>query len=228
MKKIYLSKNAHPRLTAYLKEQGYRIHPVSGSGRVEGSIASHPDLYLCKLGAAEDAPLFRGDPALPASPYPGDVRYNAACTGSFFIHNLNYTDPALLCRIRSLGIPEIHVRQGYTKCSLAVIDEKAVITSDKGIAKALAPYGLDVLLIEKGHILLPGFDYGFIGGTCGRLGQEIVFNGNLAAHPDFRRITDFISARGLKTRYFPEYPLEDIGSILAADPESIQTEQERL
>ncbi len=61
---------------------------------------------------------------------------------------------------------------------------------------------------------LPGYDTGFIGGTSGRVGDEIIFNGDLSAHPDCQAIRQFIEERGLKVRYFSGYPLRDIGSII--------------
>ena len=73
---------------------------------------------------------------------------------------------------------------------------------------------MNVLLIQPGNIKLFGFDTGFIGGTCGRVGNEIIFTGALDKHPDFAKIVDFIEARGLAARWFSEYPLTDIGSIL--------------
>ena len=66
-------------------------------------------------------------------------------------------------------LTKIHVKQGYTRCSLLPVDDRSFITSDAGIAKTLAEHDTDVLLIHPGHIHLPGFDYGFIGGTGGGL-----------------------------------------------------------
>jgi hypothetical protein len=70
------------------------------------------------------------------------------------------------------------------------------------------------LLIDKGHIQLQGFDYGFIGGASGRIGDTIIFNGDITQHPDYEKIAAFIEDRDLKIKYFTEYPLEDIGSII--------------
>ena len=48
---------------------------------------------------------------------------------------------------------------------------------------------------------------------------EIVFNGDLSAHPDFNVISAFIESRGLSCVYFKDYPLTDIGSIIV-EPDS--------
>ena len=78
------------------------------------------------------------------------------------------------------------------KCSIAIVDENSIITYDAGIAKACEGIeDLSVLLVQPGFVRLDGYDTGFIGGTCGRVGDELVFNGDLSSHPDFPRILEF-------------------------------------
>ena len=109
----------------------------------------------------------------------------------------------------------IDVGQGYTKCSIVVVAEDAIITYDEGIIRACSKYPeLEVLQVSPGFVRLDGYDTGFIGGCSGRVGNEVLFNGNLFAHPDFQRIVTFIEKRGLTCRWFPDYKLTDIGSIL--------------
>ena len=52
--------------------------------------------------------------------------------------------------------------------------------------------GINVLLVEPGFVKLRGADTGFIGGASGRVDDEIVFNGDLSAHPNLKKITAFI------------------------------------
>lgn len=216
MKTIYLSKNAHCILIEYLKNKGFSINLIEGSPDFNFGISSHPDIYMCKLGISDESPVFFGDADRLGEKYPEDIRYNAACTGRFFIHNLKYTDNELFSVVQSMGLKTVNTRQGYSKCSIALVDENSAITSDDGSAKAMTAAGIDVLLIEKGHVLLKGYNYGFIGGTCGRVGNELVFNGDLSNHPDYERIKDFVKAKGITLKHFPEYPLEDIGSIICS------------
>ena len=68
--------------------------------------------------------------------------------------------------------------------------------------------------VVSGHVLLPGYDEGFIGGASGRVGDEVIFHGDLAAHPDFRGIVSFIESRGLRVKYFGGFALTDIGGII--------------
>ena len=73
---------------------------------------------------------------------------------------------------------------------------------------------LNVLKVSPGFVKLDGYDTGFIGGTSGRVGDEIIFHGDLFVHPDFQRIVSFIEKRGLTCRWFSDFKLTDIGSIL--------------
>ena len=96
-----------------------------------------------------------------------------------------------------------------------MVDGNSVITADRGIVSALKKCpDIDVLPISQGFVRLEKFEYGFLGGASGKVGNEIVFNGDLSAHPDYEAICRFIEARGLSVKYFPGYPLTDIGSIL--------------
>ena len=217
MKLAYLSSLAHPDLRTYLANSGYVIRTFPELCTVSSLVDNHPDVLLCKLGAKPESPIYEGvsDKLSPA--YPNDCRYNATCTGKFFIHKLAITDTGLLSAAKTNCGDElqlINVRQGYTKCSTVIVDEDSIITYDKGIAKPCEAVGMSVLLVEPGFVKLQGADTGFIGGASGRVDNEIVFNGNLSAHPNFREITTFIEGRGLGCKWFDSYELEDIGSII--------------
>ncbi|MEG0662480.1 MAG: hypothetical protein RR472_04310, partial [Anaerovoracaceae bacterium] len=206
---IYLSSLAHPLLYAYLSEKD-EITTVGPTDLVYPQISTHPDIYYCDLGNM----VYKGKKEALGSQYPQDILYNAACTGKYFIHNLKYTSPALLEIATAMNMVLINVKQGYTKCNTVIVDERSVIISDEGMARALGEAGLDVLLVSPGFVQLPGFDYGFLGGASGRIGNEIVFNGNLEDHPNYEGIVSFIQQRGVGVKYFHDYPLTDIGSII--------------
>ncbi len=217
MKVVYLSSLAHPALCTYLENAGHVIHNFPELRTVSNLVANHPDVLLCKLGVKPESPIYEGAPNALSPVYPGDCRYNAACTGKFFIHKLDVTDADLLDAAKASCENEleiIDVRQGYAKCSTVIVDEDSIITYDKGIAKPCEAAGMNVLLVKSGFVKLRGADTGFIGGASGHVGDEIVFNGDLSAHPNFREITAFIEERGLGCKWFESYELEDIGSII--------------
>ena len=215
MRKIYLAKYTNKILQDYLQAAGYILELISSEGLVDPAIQNHPDVFLCRLGIEADAPLIRASNAELGMGYPAEAAFNGACTGRYFIHNLKVTAPRLFDAVKDSGMDLIHVPQGYAKCSTVIVDKRSIITYDRGIAQACTGYDdLDVLLVSPGHVLLPGYDTGFIGGCSGRIDDEVIFNGDLSAHPDFARIRDFIESRDLKCVWFEEYPLTDIGSIL--------------
>lgn len=148
--------------------------------------------------------------------YPGSCIFNCVQLGDYFFHNVAYTDPTIMNIVNNSDYKIINVMQGYTNCNMVAVNESSIITSDPGIAKAILNTSneIDVLLISEGNVILKGFPHGFLGGTCGRIDNFLIFNGNLAAHPDFEAIKTFVESKNLKLKYFEEYPLTDIGSII--------------
>lgn len=208
----FLSENTSPRLLDHLTAHGYTVTTLSRNSTVSFGISDHADVWHCRLGCRDDSPLISASAAELNKGYPAEAAFNAACTGRFFIHRLDITNSRLLEAASSMTM--IDVRQGYTKCSTVIVDENSIITYDQAIAAPCRQAGMDVLLVRPGHIALPGYDTGFIGGTSGRCGDSVLFNGDLSAHPDFNSIQSFIEDRGLSCIWFPGCELTDIGSIV--------------
>ena len=218
MKTIFLSKTADKRLIDYLSSHDRTLHLIPPGGRTYPEVDAHPDMYYCKMGITKYAGLFKGNPQEIGAAYPENIRFNAVCLDGYFIHNLRYTSPSLLKKAREMKLQLIHVKQGYTKCNCVVVDGHSIITADRGIIHALKKCpDIDVLPISQGYVRLDHFEYGFLGGASGRVENEIIFNGDLSAHPDYDAIRRFIETRGLSVHFFPDYPLADIGSILTDD-----------
>ena len=209
---VYVSAEADGRLLEHLRNTGADVVCVGPTDEVYGAIDSHPDIRMCAVTGSQ---LITARPGELGRGYPACAAFCALCLDRYFVHNLKITNPRLLEAAKAAGKIPVDVRQGYARCSSAVVDGRSVITADPGIAAALVKLGdVDVLTVEPGHVLLLGFDYGFIGGASGRLGDELVFSGDLSAHPDFRAIEAFADQRGVRLKYFPEFPLTDIGSII--------------
>ncbi len=223
MNRVYISEKANELLKEYLKQKGCELVEIKARGIVHPAVDTHPDIYYCKLGAEPGDKIFQGDICELGYEYPEDVKFNAACVGRYFIHNLRYTSEKLLQAANCFK--KVDIKQGYAKCNIVVVDNSGLITSDDGICKALEHIpDIDVLKVTKGHVKLEGFEYGFLGGASGRVGRELVFNGNLEKHPDFRRIKDFVISRGIDLKYFREYELEDIGSIIEETDDKKETD----
>lgn len=145
--------------------------------------------------------------------YPEDIILNCVSSENYLIHNLKYTDNKILSINK--GKKLINISQGYTKCSTAIISEDAYITSDLPLSIALRNEGLDVLLIPPGDIILPGLDYGFIGGTCGLLDSNtLAFFGSLENYKYGADVKKFLKKHNVKPFYLSNGKLIDRGSIL--------------
>ncbi len=131
------------------------------------------------------------------------------------ICNVKKTDSAIIEYCNRNYIKLLHTKQSYAKCSTAIVSKNAVITSDSSIYKVCRENDIDVLKISHGHIMLEGYDYGFIGGTCGLLNKNtIVFSGNISLHKDYENIKAFAANYGVDIVSLGNEPLYDIGGIL--------------
>lgn len=143
--------------------------------------------------------------------YPFDIAFNAVKLKNHFFHKLTHTEPKILA---AMTCEKVAVKQGYTRCSTMILSDSAVITEDAGLAKTYEACGYEVLLITKGHVELPGFEYGFFGGSGGVVEDILVLNGTLNHHPDNDEIKRFVHRHGLEILELHDGPLLDCGSIL--------------
>lgn len=171
-----------------------------------------PETLISKLEAS-NIKVFKSLNCLQKN-YPYDIMLNALNLGDYFVHKLKFTDENLLNLIKSKK--SINTNQGYTKCSSAIVSDNAIITSDISIKNALSSTDVDVLLIPPGDILLPGLDYGFIGGTCGLIDEStLAFFGDLSYYEYGNEILNFLKKHDVRPLYLRKGPLIDRGSILS-------------
>jgi hypothetical protein len=197
------------------------------------SICCHPDIMINHVGGdtivyapGTDVAFLRalsqyGFKLIPGQhilgiKYPYNVAYNAARVGKFVFHNLKYMDGVLRREYEKVGIDFIHVNQGYSKCSIAVVNENSIITADAGIAKAAESKGIDTLFIEaEGGILLPGMSCGFVGGSTGLIDKDkMFFTGSIEKIRCAGKIVDFLSSKGIKIVEASDEHIIDVGSII--------------
>ncbi len=142
--------------------------------------------------------------------YPRDILLNSLLIDNTLYARLDYTSK----KIRSLAKKEVPVKQGYSRCSTLVVSDKAIITADRGIAKAFSENTSEgeSLLISEGHIALKGYDCGFIGGASVKLpDNKLAFFGDISKHPDFERIKLFAERHGCELVSLSDTPLRDVG-----------------
>lgn len=146
--------------------------------------------------------------------YPEDIILNGLNLNDVFIHNLKNTDKNLLSLIEKKGKIVLNTKQGYSKCSVAEVSQNAFITSDENMYRILEGFGFDVLKIPYGDISLFPYEYGFIGGCCGLVLQDVLaFYGDLSFYKYGDRVLDFLNKHGVKALYLRKGGLVDRGSI---------------
>jgi len=195
------------------------------------AISSHPDIQVFALNKNHlivqnqiDGDLLEQFEALGKkihfskntlfNKYPYDIILNCFILGELFIHNLKYTDNKII-ELLPDGIKKINVNQGYSKCSTAIVNDNAIITSDPSIAKALSLEKVDVLFLPPGDIILEGMNYGFIGGTCGLLDENnIAFFGNLDKYMYGTEVKNFLKKHKVTWHCLSNCKLIDRGSLL--------------
>jgi hypothetical protein len=227
-----ISKDASAEIFHSIDRMGIKPIPTVEAPNLHKSVANHPDMVLALLpdGSVVAAPsvwdyystelqkhgirVIKGRTALQRD-YPDDVPYNIVLLNDTLVHRLDVTDGAILEFADRFDMKKLNIRQGYSKCSLVIVNEKSGITSDEGIFRTLSGQGFDILLIRPGHIRLPGMDYGFIGGATGLISKhEMVVAGSLNLHPDGVRIEEFLADRGVSLVNLSEEPAMDIGTII--------------
>ena len=145
--------------------------------------------------------------------YPQDVLFNACIIGKTLICNKKTVSKLILSAAQENGYHIISVSQGYTKCATCNVSDNAIITADKAIARACSSNGIDVLLINEGHVSLPPYEFGFIGGASGRFCDNIYFCGSLNSHPDGEKIKDFCKKHNKTAVSLTDGELQDVGSL---------------
>lgn len=147
--------------------------------------------------------------------YPGDVPLNVKFVGKNIIMNRKTVCEEIINFANKYNYNIINVPQGYSGCSVCVLNDKSIITDDRSIFSATQFFLDDVTLVEKNSIRLYGYNYGFIGGCCGKIGKNcIAFNGELSSHSDCNKIADALQRNKITAIELKKGYLEDIGSII--------------
>lgn len=145
--------------------------------------------------------------------YPLDVLFNACLIGNRLICNKKTVSKLILDSAVKQNCEIVNVPQGYTKCSVAVVSDCAIITADRSIAEVCRAVGIDVLTVSEGYISLPPYNFGFIGGASGYQGDKVYFCGSLDSHPDGERIEEFCLKHKKSAISLTEGELQDVGSL---------------
>ena len=218
-----------------LNEFGIKILTLPDNPMLSGSVSYHTDLSvfhggdrviylsqayagtefykeLADLGA--DIRFFTGK---NQDRYPGEAACNICCIGDTVILNPQTADPIIQNFLEEQEKKLLPVKQGYSKCSVCVVDERSMITADAKIAEKAIKQGLDVLQIEPGNIVLEGYESGFIGGAAFKISRNVLcFTGTmeLLSQTDRGNILAFLRRRDIIPAFLTDLPLFDIGGAV--------------
>lgn len=186
------------------------------SNCVYDEISGHSDIFYCsiknKIICAPNSPIIKNSFILGnydvKSKYPEDIRYNACQIGENIIGS-KYTDNTIN--------PNIIVKQGYTKCSIAVTGPNSCITADKEIYEKLKNKGVEACLIEEHNIKLLNKDgtptnmQGFIGGASFVFDNKFVLFGDIEKLESKGKITNHLRKHNLELIDFKGLEVYDYG-----------------
>lgn len=228
---IIIAGNIARDIQIELLNLGFAVIPTLQNTNVLKPLHYHPDMQLSLVGSTLvcEPSMYRFySQSLKGSGisivcgkketqcnYPADVAYNIKVIENSVFHNFRYTDPVLLKLIK--GHQLIDVSQGYSGCSICRAGRNAIITSDTVIHAAAMSNGIDSLLISPGHISLPGFDYGFVGGASFWHDKRVYFFGDVTKHPDYIRMEEFCRKHGSSICILGTGELFDYGSAFTFD-----------
>lgn len=228
MKNVIVDFRIHNEEKEYLVSKGYTLLICPPNNILYEAVCGHPDMLMHILGNSIivhkdmnskfildlvllNYKVYKSKSALQIK-YPYNICLNSLSIGNLFVHSIDFTDTNLLSLTKNKKL--INVKQGYTKCSTCIVNNHAIITSDVSIAKALSVEKIDVLLIPPGDILLPGLNYGFIGGATGLIEDNVLaFYGHLDYYLYGKEILKFLNKHRVEPVFLRNGKLIDRGSI---------------
>jgi len=228
MKNVIVDFRIQNEEKEYLISKGYNLLICPPSNLLYEAVQGHPDMlmhisdknivvhksmnneFMQKL-ISQNYKVYKSNSTLKMK-YPYNICLNSLSIGNLFVHSINFTDTKLLYLSKNKKL--INVNQGYTKCSTCIVNDHAIITSDVSIAKALSIEKIDVLLIPPGDILLPGLNYGFIGGASGLIEENVLaFYGHLDHYLYGTEVLKFLNKHMVEPVFLRAGKLIDRGSI---------------
>ena len=231
MKTVIIDSRADKDIKRTLEGLGFSVLQLPPCPALPEAISAHPDTLIYKLKSGkllmteeyyrQNRNIFdsRGiSVRLTDKPlgdrYPFDIQLNALRISDTVYGRSDCISDIILSEEECLK-KVVHVKQGYARCSVAVLSDKAAITADSGLAAALEANGVAVLRISPGSIVLNGYDYGFIGGAGGLLSPGVyAFFGKIKAHPEGELLACFAERNNVRIVELSNEPLHDYGGLI--------------
>ncbi len=239
VRQIIIGKKYEKMLKTASSKHSFELICLDSNPFVDSRLAGHTDLSAAHLGGNEIALgsfLKNSDavqrlkalglnirfvPDCSAPQYPFDAALNFCIVGNTLLYNSKTAQTDIVNKL-TITKTLIDCKQGYTKCSVCVVDEESIITEDKGIARNAENAGLKVLLLDDAEIKLDGFKNGFIGGASFKIARnKMAFTGYIINSDARNAVEGFLAKRGIETVYLTKRPAFDIGSAIPIAEELI-------
>lgn len=231
IKNIIISYRANKELLEYLDMFGIKVIktiPVN----VDKNIDDHPDVQVFPVSTKKlivvpeafdyykdrlkdlNVEIIKGESKL-GNKYPEDVYYNISKVGKYYIGKKNFIDKVIEREMDKLNYEKLFVKQGYARCSCVELTEGVALTSDSSIYESLKAKDLTIEKFTQEGISLPGYDEGFLGGTCGMIDHnKILFSGDIRNYKDYNKLMKFLENNKIRV-FFPRHSkLVDIGGLI--------------
>ncbi len=228
LNKVLIDNRVSDNCVKGLKSLGYVVVRLPSFWRFSTPVSSHCDMLCSKMRdgsllISEEYYLLNKefldglniklkitDERL-GNKYPNDVLFDALTVNDTVYGKKGFVSKHIIADNKRF----ISVKQGYAKCSVAMLSEQCAVTSDEGLYKALTSCGIKVLLIRSGHIRLDGYSTGFIGGAGGCLHDgKYVFFGDIMLHPDGEKILEFAHKNKISAVSLSNDLLCDYGGLI--------------
>jgi len=218
MKKLLIDVRIRKQEYEYLSRY-FQVIKIPLFDGVYDEISGHSDIFYCKIKdkiiCAPNSPIIKKEFLVGTSKierqYPKDVAYNACQIGENIIGS-KFTDVTIN--------PNIIVKQGYTKCSIAVTGENSCITTDKEICRKLKEKNIEVTYIEEPNIKLLDRNgntsnmQGFIGGASFVFDNKFVLFGDIEKLKSKQQIIEHLNRHNLELVSFEGLQVNDYGGAI--------------
>lgn len=207
-----------------------KIIQTKANPYLDPKIAYHPDMQFIDLG--NTVFILKGSEYLedyfkslgkqveytskPSKEYPNDVLCNGKIMGNNFVCNKRTIFSGILEYAQNSGYNIIDVKQGYTGCSVFAVSPSITLTGDVGIDRVFKENGLNsILLTNAKEIVLPGYDYGFIGGAGGYCGNSCAcLTGHFKSKEYMKSIFSFFEENNIELNVLSTETIIDVGGII--------------
>lgn len=232
---VLIDEKINKKYERYFKNIRKKVIKIPKDYNLYEEISSHTDIHVLKIKeyviADKRTYSFLQKYNIPnlvcgkselIREYPGDIKYNVALVGNLALHSFDSTDDVILEYLDRFKYTKINVNQGYTKCSIFVLDSKNVITANKEIAEELIKNDINVLLLEESdeeniRLLRNGVIssmHGFIGGCMARIDNKCILFGDASKLICGKKIKDFVEQNNYQFIDFRGEEVIDYGGIV--------------